>query len=110
MNVKLFCGKNSGTFGKEIVPCSFDDYRRSILEKRFIPFDVRGEARAKPLKRMTSPKTDGPTVDGSAIHGEKGMEKSLSRGPTAMVGYGRHGKQCDGMILYPTSSIWLPAE
>ena len=46
-----FCGKNWGTFGKEIASWSLDDYRRSILENRIITLDVRGEARAEPLKR-----------------------------------------------------------
>ena len=29
-------------YGKEIVSWSFNDYRRSNLEKRTIPLDVRG--------------------------------------------------------------------
>ena len=46
-----FYGKNWGPFGKEIRSWSLNDYRRSILENRIIIVDVRGEARAEPLKR-----------------------------------------------------------
>ena len=85
-------------FGREIASSSFNGYRRSTLEKRIIPLDVRGEPRAEPpnpLKENGSwPNTIGLTVLGSAIHGKKGMVLFQSSGRTAMMGYARHGKQC----------------
>lgn len=46
------CGGKWGTFGQEIASSSFNGYRRSALENRIIPLDVRGEARAEPLKKI----------------------------------------------------------